>query len=439
MFKQLIKKIVVAILTFEARAVLRKYKPKIIAVTGSVGKTGTKDAVRAVLEQRFFVRASKKSYNSEIGVPLTILGAENAWGNPVIWLKIFFEGILLICFKNHYPDWLVLEIGVDHPGDMRRITQWLTPDVVVVTRFSETPVHLENFSSRDALVSEKKMLARVLKENGTLVVNADDEEVYALRKEHKGTSISFGFGEFADVRGTAKRLSYDDNGAPSGMEFEIAHGGDKKEAKVKNVLGNPVLYALLAAGAVGLALGIPLKDLSRALSSIATAPGRMRVLRGVNNTLVIDDTYNSSPGAAREALETLREIHVKMAEDASPGVRKIAVLGDMLELGKESVTEHKKIGALAGEVCTVLITVGVRAVWFEEGARSKKMKKSNIFHFPNATEAGEFLKGFLKEGDIVLVKGSQGIRLEKTVKMIMAEPKRASELLVRQDKEWERR
>ncbi|MBI4118448.1 MAG: UDP-N-acetylmuramoyl-tripeptide--D-alanyl-D-alanine ligase [Parcubacteria group bacterium] len=441
MFKQILKKAVVSILTLEARLVLGKYKPKIIAVTGSVGKTGTKDAIRAVLEQSFFIRGSKKSYNSEIGVPLTILGAENAWGSPFLWLKVFFEGLLLILLKNHYPDWLILEVGVDHPGDMRRVTQWLVPDVVVLTRFSEVPVHLEFFPSREALVGEKKILARALKADGVLIVNADDAEVQALRQGHQGTSFSFGFGESADIRGTSERLAYDQTGMPNGMTVEIQQGGSKEEVSIKNVLGRPVLYSVLAASAVGIALGIPLKNIAKASASLSTAPGRMRTIRGVQGSLIIDDSYNSSPGAAREALETLQEIGIKTSEtDPASGGRKIALLGDMLELGKESAAEHKKIGALAKEICNVLVTVGVRSSWFEEGARAKKMKKADIFHFGNATEAGEFLRGFLREGDVILVKGSQsGIRLERAVKLIMAEPNRARELLVRQEDEWGRR
>ena len=111
--------------------VLKKYKPKIVAVTGSVGKTGTKDAIYAVLESKFFVRSSEKSFNSELGVPLSILGCQSGWDSPFAWIRVFLEGLALILFKNHYPAWLVLEVGLDRPGDIAHIAQWLTPDIVI--------------------------------------------------------------------------------------------------------------------------------------------------------------------------------------------------------------------------------------------------------------------------------------------------------------------
>src|SRR3989338_4025790 len=147
--KNLFKKLIVFIITLEARAVLRKYKPKIVAVTGSVGKTSAKDAIYAVLAKSARVRKSEKSFNSEVGLPLTVLGAPNAWSNPLRWLQNIVDGIFIILFTVEYPEWLVLEVGADRPGDIRSLSKWLQVDVAVITRLPEVPVHVEFFDSAE--------------------------------------------------------------------------------------------------------------------------------------------------------------------------------------------------------------------------------------------------------------------------------------------------
>ncbi|MBI1999335.1 MAG: hypothetical protein HYS74_01625 [Parcubacteria group bacterium] len=431
MLKDILKKTVVFILTLEARAVLKKYKPRIVAVTGSVGKTSGKDAIRAVLEPHFFVRASAKSYNSEIGVPLSILGSENGWENPFAWFAVFCEGLALIFLKNHYPSWLVLEVGADRPGDIQAFTRWIAPDVVVITRFGEAPVHVEFFDSRDALVREKSHLAHAVKADGVLVLNADDPDVARLRESiHGRRLVAYGMSEGANVRGSHAEVRFED-GEPVGMQAKVAYDGNVFPLVMRGTLGMPILEAALAALAVGSALGVNLVSALPALAAFRAPPGRMRLIKGLKGSVIIDDSYNSSPAAARAALEALAELQVTG--------RKIAALGDMLELGKESVSEHKKIGALAATACDVLVTVGVRAQIMEDAAHAKRMKKGAAFHFDTAFEAGEFLAGFVGEGDAVLVKGSQSIRMERVVKKIMAEPERAGEFLVRQEPEWRRR
>src|SRR2546426_1057325 len=123
--RNFLKSLIVALLTWEARLVLRKYRPRIVAVTGSVGRTSTKDAVYALLAGSARVRRSEKSFNSEIGLPLTVLGVPNAWHNPLRWLQNFFDGLFLILFTAPYPEWLVLEVGADRPGDIRSLASWL--------------------------------------------------------------------------------------------------------------------------------------------------------------------------------------------------------------------------------------------------------------------------------------------------------------------------
>ena len=180
--KNTFKKIVSKILIFESRLVLRKYKPKIIAITGSVGKTSTKDTVYAVLSTFAKVRKSDKSYNSEIGLPLTILGVPNGWNDPVRWILNILKGAWLIIWTHKYPEWLVLEVGVGKPGDMKKTASWLRTDAVIITTMGTTPVHIEFFNSFKHLVEEKSGLIKTLRPDGLLVLNKDDEAVVRIHQ-----------------------------------------------------------------------------------------------------------------------------------------------------------------------------------------------------------------------------------------------------------------
>src|SRR5258708_612279 len=161
--KDILKRIISYILRIESQMVLWKYKPKVVSITGSVGKTSTKDAVYAVISKISYVRKSEKSYNSEIGLPLTILGIPNGWNNPVIWLENILRGFWLFIWPHKYPEWLVLEVGVGKPGDMKRTASWLKSDVVIITAIGENPVHIEFFESRKHLMEEKSSLIKTFK------------------------------------------------------------------------------------------------------------------------------------------------------------------------------------------------------------------------------------------------------------------------------------
>ncbi|MDP3725999.1 MAG: UDP-N-acetylmuramoyl-tripeptide--D-alanyl-D-alanine ligase [bacterium] len=428
MLKDFLKKIIVFIITLEARVVLYKYKPEIIAITGSVGKTSTKDAIAAVLSQAFHVRSAQKSFNSEIGVPLTILGCENAWGNVWRWLKIFIEGLTLIVLKNNYPKILIVEVGTDRPGDIRQITSWLKPDVVVVTAFPEVPVHVEFFESRQALIDEKINLVKSLKPKGLLVLNADDKDVIALKHTALYNTITFGIKEKADVSLAGSVVEYDAEGNPVGMFGKVSYEEHMGPLHLNGVVGTHLFYSVLAGLAVGVKKGVNIVEGFEALHNFSFPPGRGRLLPGVRESVITDDSYNASPAAMYAALTALSEIVVRG--------RKIVVLGDMLELGKWSVDEHKKIGVHVSEVADILLTVGVRSLFIEEAALGKGMKKENTHHFENSIDAGKFLKEFVREGDVVLIKGSQSIRMEKAIEQILREPEKKKELLVRQEDVW---
>ncbi|MCI0619712.1 UDP-N-acetylmuramoyl-tripeptide--D-alanyl-D-alanine ligase [Candidatus Wolfebacteria bacterium] len=429
--RSIFKKIVVWILTLEARLVLLKYRPRVVGITGSVGKTSTKDAVYAVLSSAFYVRKSEKSFNSDIGVPLTILGCDNAWNNPFLWLANIFKGLGVVLLPNHYPAWLVLEVGLDRPGDIARVVKWLSCDVVVLTRLADTPVHVEFFESPQELRREKLLLAKALKKHGVLVVNNDDKYLVEAKHPDGGRRITYGLDKGADIVPEHIETLYERAGGrevPIGTTFKVAYRGSVVPVTVPNALGIQHVYPALAGIAVGLALDVNLVTIGQALARLSTPPARMRVLEGVNGSTLIDDSYNSSPVALAAALTTLEELKVSG--------RRLAVLGDMTELGKHTVDEHKKIGARAARILDMLVSVGPRAHYIAEGAREAGMRGVDILERQEAAEAGKEIAKLLEQGDVVLVKGSQSMRMERAVRELLAEPHRAAEILVRHDREW---
>jgi UDP-N-acetylmuramoyl-tripeptide--D-alanyl-D-alanine ligase len=430
MLKQILKTFIVWITTLEARLVLWRYKPKIVAITGSVGKTSTKDAIYTVLASSFFVRKSEKSFNSEIGVPLTILGCPNGWYNPFTWTSTILKGLALVALPYRYPEWLVLEIGADRPGDIRAIATWLSPHVVVVTRFAEVPVHVEFFDSPQALKEEKSHLVRALREDGSLVLDSDDRDVMALKSLVRGRVITYGFSSGSTVSASHEQTIYRRGvrGVPEGVIFRVSHEGNSVPVRLYGVLGRGHIKAVLAALAVGSEQRLNIVEMAEVFARHSAPPGRMRIIEGLKKTIIIDDTYNSSPVAAHEALGVMKLLNA--------AGRRIVALGDMLELGKYSVEEHKKVGKAVAEFADVLVTVGIRARGIAEGALMNGLSEKLVFQFEDSREAGKHLQHLIGPGDVILVKGSQGIRMERTVEEIMAHPEDKKRLLVRQDQEW---
>ena len=428
MIKSTFKKIISTIIQFEARLILRKYKPKIVAVTGSVGKTSTKDAIFSVMSGSFYVRKSEKSFNSDIGIPLTILGCRNAWLDPILWLRNIFIGLELIVFRSHYPEWLILEVGADRPGDIKAITKWLKPDVVVITAFAKVPVHIEFFKGREEVIKEKKYLAEALKHDGILIVNGDDDDAMRIKESIKNISIIYGTDKVADLVASDSIISYDASKKIEGITFKVGYKENIVPIVIKGSLGAQNIYSSLAALSVGLSQKINLVKGGEGLLNHETPKGRMRLIHGIKDSMIIDDTYNSSPVALTSALNTLKEVKTKG--------KKYAVLGDMMELGRYSVDEHYEAGKLTGVSADTLITVGIRSRKMAEGALDAGMADGDIFQFDTSLEAGAFLDKTISKNDVILVKGSQSIRMEKTVEEIMAEPEKANELLVRHEEEW---
>ena len=423
--KYFFKKIVIAILKLEAKLILARFKPKIIAISGTVGKTSAKEAVALVLGSEFEIRKSEKSYNSEIGVPLAIIGAKTGWSSLKQWLLIIFKGIKVFLFSADYPKILILEMGVDRPKDMGKMVSWIKPYAAVITALGTVPVHVQYFSGPEELINEKRKLVECLEDNNWAILNIDDKAAANFRKNTKAQTITYGFSESADL--SASNYKMDGNG----IVFKVNYKGNIVPVKLDKFFGRHNVYIILAAIGAGLACGINLVKSVEAVSVMKPPRGRMNLLEGLNNSLIFDDSYNSSPIAVEAAVEVLSEY---------PAKRRIAVLGDMKELGVFSQSEHKRIGEmLRAKDIWLLFTVGPEAKFIAEGARRSGFDAFKIFEFSDSTEAGEAVKKIIQEGDLILVKGSQSARMEKAVEIIMAHPEDKETLLVRQEEEWKNR
>jgi UDP-N-acetylmuramoyl-tripeptide--D-alanyl-D-alanine ligase len=354
----------------------------------------------------------------------------NAWNNPFGWLRNMIDGAMTALFAQTYPSILVLEAGIDRPGDMLSLTQWLKPDLVVLTQLPSVPVHVEFFSSPEAVVQEKMQLVSALSPNGLFVYNHDDTII--TKQLNQVLQRTIGYGRYSDTEVRIKRdhIVYRDD-QPKGVSFEIQVGEETAKVKIDGAVSLAYGYAAAAALAVARELGVSVAIAADALSRTEPTNGRVRLLSGLKGSTIIDDTYNSSPIAVVQALSVLGEI--------KSATRKIAVLGDMMELGKYSTDEHVRVGSMVPQYADQLITVGIRARRFAEGALQHGMPESAILQYDDVARAGRELQAMLTPGDVVLVKASQSVRLEKIVQEIMAEPERAEELLVRQDSAWQQR
>lgn len=426
------KKLIQFKLKILSKLIIGKYKPEIIGVTGSVGKTTTKEAIYTVLSSKFKVRRSIKNYNNEIGLPLSIIGVDSPGKSILGWMLVFLKASKLILFRDSdYPKILVLEMGVDRIGDMDYLNSIVKCKVGVVTLIGLT--HLEHFGTIDRIQKEKASLISNLGKDGWAVLNYDNEKARQITDISKSKIITYGFHERANVRAQEVVFSFEDKGDKElrGISFKLTYGGSFAPVLLPKVVGYNTVYSALAAAAVAISFEMNLLEVSESLRNFASPQGRMNLIDGIKNTMIIDDTYNSSPTSSISALDVVKKIPL------TPGKRKFAILGDMLELGRESVASHKRVGKHLFE-CGInkLIVVGERALDIANGAREAGMKDDDIFAFPNSDDAKIFVQNRIKEGDLVLIKGSQGARMEKIVYEIMAEPLKAEELLVRHTKDW---
>ncbi len=425
------KQIAKRIFQYEAKLVLAKYKPIIIAITGSVGKTVTREMIYSVLSKKHFVRKSEKSFTAEFGIPLAILGCSEANGSFLHFIKNIFIGFLLIIKKSDYPDWLILEIDFDRPGDLKAVSSFLSPDILIMTTIGEVPSHIESFPDIESFMLEEEYIIDSVKRDGLIIYNADDARVSRLLQNKMVRTVSCGMGRMSEVYGDDFEILYSKNKtttSPTGMSFEVSHKSNKYKVNIFGSIGVHNEYAALLAFATGIELQIPPTDIISLINKYKPIAGRMNIISGIRDAIIIDDSYNASPVATQGAIEVFKKLN-------SSG-KKIVVIGDMLELGRFSAEEHKKIGELLKDRVNIVICVGLRSRKISEEILGAGIDQPIVMSVDSSEEASRELLRLLEPNDIILVKGSQAIRLERVVEAVMRHPEDKNKLLVRQEPNW---
>ncbi len=420
----MIKKILQFFLRLLTVLIIKKYHPKIIAVTGSVGKTSTKEGIYTAFCGLKNLRKSAGNLNTEIGAPLLFWNVKKAGENIKEWLLILLKGLYVLFFRDkNYPEIVVCELAADKPGDMEYLSSFIVPDISIVTAVGDVPVHVEFYKNAEEVAKEKAKLIKKTKKEGTVVLNFDDAHV--LKMKGGGRSITFGFNKKADIH--IKNFVSD---SFKGSSLTIFYKNKDFSLFLSRCIGESFAYVAGAVFATGLALGIEAEKLPKMIEKIRPAKGRLYPIKGEKDTFVLDGSYNASPSSMASALRALKNV---------PGKRKIAVLGDMLELGKFSVQEHRKLGKEAAKFCDYLFAVGEWATEVKKSAVHGGMKEEKTFTFLRAEDAAIALEKIISPKDVVLVKGSQKTRTERVVFSIMRDPERAEELLVRQTSQWKKK
>ncbi len=352
-----------------ARAYRDSIAPKVVAITGSVGKTTTRRMIAAVLSEKFEVHSARKNFNNLIGLPLTLLDMP--------------EGTRIA----------VVELGINQPGEMDRLIEIARPDVAVITHIA--PVHTEGLGSVERIAQEKLKLARTLGENGVAVLNADSEYLREAAHTLKSRVMTYAIYSSADFR--AEQIQFDD-GKPvfrlNGLRVRL------------NMLGYPPIWSALAAFAVGNMFGIPPKICAEALEAVLPAPHRMELIR-IGNLKILDDSYNSSPAALEQAFATM--------ELLNPG-RKVVVLGDMLELGDLAEQYHRQVADLVRRHRVDVAVLFGRLMAY--AGEELKNYRGAVCASEDFDECISFLRDNLHPGDTVLVKGSHGMNMTRFVEAI---------------------
>jgi UDP-N-acetylmuramoyl-tripeptide--D-alanyl-D-alanine ligase len=349
---------------------------EVIGVTGSAGKTSTKDVIAAMLGAKIVVGKTIGNLNNHAGVPLSILR---------------LPGRARIA---------VLEMGMNHAGEIRDLCAIARPKIGVVTNVGHA--HIEAFDSIDGVASAKRELIESLPADGIAVLNADDPLVSKFRTAHRGRTITFGIDSAADIR--ASRVLVTDHGVSfrvNGAKFESA------------LIGRHNILNILAGLTVASLYGIRPRDLVDVVRNLPAPPMRGERLEHAG-TVILNDCYNSNPDAARSMIDVLRE---------TPARRRIAVLGEMLELGRWSESLHRDVGRYAAK-SGIDVVIGIRgeACHLVDAAREAGLEVNAAFFFPDAATAGEHLRAIAQPGDLILFKGSRGTHVEQALERFMARP-----------------
>jgi UDP-N-acetylmuramoyl-tripeptide--D-alanyl-D-alanine ligase len=353
-----------------------KFSPAIVGITGSIGKSSTKELAAGVLGTKLRVLRSPKSYNNEFGLPLSVLMIDDT------------------------TDVAVLEMGTFGPGELTSLTEIARPTVAVVTNVGHT--HLERMGSQDGIARAKGELVAALPDDGVAVLNGDDPRVRAMAGLTSARILLYGYSDNCDLRAS----DLEDHGL-DGLSFSLHWDGEVQSARLHHapLLGAHSVYTALAAAGTALAVGMSFAEVTAALLKPHPAV-RLLVVPGPNGSTIIDDSYNAAPASVLAALDILAR---------TPATRRLAVLGDMLELGDYEDEAHRIVGRRVAAVADVLLTIGPRARIIADEAARSGVTAERITTFDQKEDIIAALTSELRAGDAVLIKGSRGLALEDVV------------------------
>jgi UDP-N-acetylmuramoyl-tripeptide--D-alanyl-D-alanine ligase len=356
----------------------QKFRIPFIGITGSVGKTSTKEMITRVLSRKYKVLKNEGNLNNEIGVPLTIFNLDD------------------------FHEIAVVEMGMSDFGEIHRLTSITRPDIAVITNIGLS--HIENLGSRQNILKAKMEIFEGLSEKGIAILNGDDKLLYGLKDLLKFKTVYYGMEEELDYQAYNVQTS-----GERGSRFDITMKNKDYRVNIY-VPGVHNIYNALAAVAVGIETGIPVDDIIEGIADFSSTKMRLDITSH-NGIKIINDTYNASPQSMEAAINVLK--------DVSGSKRTIAVLGDMLEMGKFGYKAHNSIGKFAvSKGIDYIISVGENARGIVQGALEAGAKASGVLSFNDNAEAGRFLKDFVQNGDVVLVKGSRGMKMEEIVNQL---------------------
>jgi len=412
--KLLLKNILVKVLGWQVRRLRKRHNFKIIGVVGSIGKTSTKMAIAEILRESVKIRYQKGNHNDVVSVPLVFFGQEM----PALWN--IFEWFLIL-FKNEFQifgkfpfDFVIVELGTDAPGQISQFRKYLHLDIAVITAVA--PEHMEFFGNLENVAEEEWSVSHF---SDIIFANRDLCKIIPENIDHRKI-IFYGkdFGSAYKIENVSRKKD--------GFSFDIYFEGQKIISVLHNAFSEVQLYSVDAAVALAKKLKISNEKIKDSINKIQSFSGRMQKLKGINNSTIIDDTYNASPDAVKMALDALY---------ANEATQRIAILGMMNELGDSSEAEHKKMGKYCNpKFLDLVVTVGTDANAFL--APEARQNGCEVYEAKNSVDAGLFVKNKIKVGAVILAKGSQnGVFVEESLKPLLANKSDFSKL-VRQDQHW---
>jgi UDP-N-acetylmuramoyl-tripeptide--D-alanyl-D-alanine ligase len=412
------KKILERFLRFFARAVLKKYKPKIVAITGSAGKSTTKELIYLILKTRYTVFRSYASLNNEIGVPLTVFLIDWRPGNSLKnWLKVFLRASKLILINQPYPEILVIETGVECPGDMDYLLTFIKPYIGVFTVVGDKPAHLQFFNSVEEVIKEKGKLIETLPKDGLAVLNRDDQRIFSFKEKIKAKAV--GFSKIVNADCQIKSVSLE-----NGLKIELVLQNHNLTIFLPHSINESVALNLAASLLVGSFLEISIEQMKAAVEKFEDLPGRMKYFKiSLSQSLssprevrisphlssppesayIIDDSYNASPVSYKKLIETVTKLQG----------RKLGVLADVLEADSMAKEIHQEIALLADGVFSHIALIGSRMKLF--ALPVFKQSAVSVFEPYDVEAVYLFLEENIMPGDTIIFKGARAFHLEKII------------------------